>query len=179
MSTLIRDLLSFSLLSQIDKKSVIVDLNDTVKHVVDDFEDTIKIKKAVLNVGSLPSVHAYPAHMSQLFNNLIDNALKFGKENPVINIASETVSKEDIEKYELDSDKKYVAITISDNGVGFDQKYISKMFTLFQKLNTVKDLEGSGVGLAICKKIVEDHGGIILAKGKDNEGANFTIIIPK
>lgn len=179
MSTLIRDLLSFSLLSQIEKKLVIVDLNETVKHVVDDFEGTIEIKKAIINVGPLPSVHAYPAHMNQLFTNLVDNALKFAKENPVVNITSSKLSNEDVEKYELDRAKKYVAITVSDNGIGFDQKYASKMFTLFQRLDNIKGLEGSGVGLAICKKIVEDHGGIIVAKGTENEGATFTVILPE
>jgi two-component system, chemotaxis family, CheB/CheR fusion protein len=178
MSTLIRDLLSFSLLSQADKKLLTVDLNETLKHVIEDFEGTIEIKKAIVNVGPLPSVHAEPVHMSQLFSNLIGNALKFGKENPVINITSEKVSIDQVAKYELNRDKQYIAIIISDNGMGFDQKYATKMFTLFQRLDNIKGMEGSGVGLAICKRIVEDHGGVILANGKENEGATFTVVLP-
>lgn len=179
MSTLIRDLFRFSLLSKVDRKSVRVDLNETLKHVINDFESVIEIKKAVVNVSHLPSVHAEPAHMSQLFNHLVDNALKFSKENPVIGITSEKVSNEVVTKYALDRDKNYVAISVSDNGIGFDEKYATKMFTLFQRLGNIKDLEGSGVGLAICKKIVEDHGGIIMATGKEDEGANFTVVLPE
>src|SRR5690606_6088970 len=126
----------------------------------------------------LPTICAEPAHMSQLFHNLIENALKFGKGNIVINITSERVSEQDLTKYELSKDKQYVSVIVSDNGIGFDQKFAPKMFTLFQMLNPIKGVEGSGVGLAICKKIVEDHGGIILAQGKENEGASFTIILP-
>lgn len=178
MSTLIRDLLSFSLLSQVDKKLVKVDLNEILKNVIEDLELTIGIKKATINVSPLPTICAEPAHMSQLFHNLIENALKFGKGNIVINITSERVSEQDLTKYELSKDKQYVSVIVSDNGIGFDQKFAPKMFTLFQMLNPIKGVEGSGVGLAICKKIVEDHGGIILAQGKENEGASFTIILP-
>ena len=78
----------------------------------------------------------------------------------------------------MPKDKEYEAIIVSDNGIGFEQKYASKIFTLFQRLENINDIEGSGVGLAICKKIVEDHGGIILAKGVENEGATFTVILP-
>lgn len=178
MSTLIRDLLSFSLLSQVEKKLVKVDLNEILKNVIEDFELIIESKKAIINLSPLPSIYAEPAHMTQLFHNLIGNSLKFGTENIVINVTSEKVTKQSLAKYELNKDKQYVAINVNDNGIGFDQKYAPKMFTLFQRLDNKKGVEGSGVGLAICKKIVEDHGGIILAKGKENEGATFTVIFP-
>ena len=178
MSTLIRDLVNFSLLTQVDRKLVKVDLNEILKNVIEDFELIIDSKKATINVSTLPTIYAEPAHMSQLFHNLIGNALKFGKGNTVINVTSEKVTEQDLEKYELSKDKQYVSIIVSDNGIGFDQKFVPKMFTLFQMLNPIKGVEGSGVGLAICKKIVEDHGGIILAKGKENEGATFTVIFP-
>ena len=178
MSTLIRDLLSFSLISQANRKLVTVDLNNTLRHVIEEFDLVIETKKCVVNISQLPCVKAEPVHMTQLFQNLIGNALKFGKENMVINVTSEKVTEDTVEKYELSRDKKYVAIAVSDNGIGFDEKYSSKMFTLFQRLGNTKGVEGSGVGLAICKKIVDDHGGVIIAKGKENEGATFTVVLP-
>ena len=178
MSTLIRDLLSFSLLSQAERTIMKVDLNETLKHVVEDFELVVDSKKAVINFSQLPSVKAEPVHMTQLFQNLIGNALKFGKENIVINVTSEEVAIGELAAYELSKDERYVAISVSDNGVGFNQKFAAKMFGLFQRLDNIKGVEGSGVGLAICKKIVEDHGGVILANGKENAGATFVVILP-
>lgn len=178
MSMLLRDLLSFSLLGKGDKKLVTVDLNETLKHVVEDFELDIESKKAVINLSPLPSVKAEPVHMTQLFQNLISNALKFAKKDVVINITSEKVTKESLATYELSNDKQYVAISVSDNGGGFDERFAPKMFGLFQRLENIKGVEGTGVGLAICKKIVEDHGGTIFAKGKENEGATFTVVLP-
>ena len=177
-STLIKNLLSFSLLSQTDRKFVQVDLNETVKQVVDDFEMVIESKKAVINLSTLPSIKAEPVHMNQLFQNLISNALKFGRENAIINVTSEKVSKERLATYELNQDNQYVAISVSDNGLGFNQKFATKMFALFQRLDNTKGVDGSGVGLAICKKITDDHGGLIFAHGKENEGATFTLILP-
>lgn len=178
MSMLVKDLLSFSLLSLDDKKLVTVDLNETLKHVLVDLEEVITGKAAVVNVSSLPKIHGVPVQMSQLFYNLLNNALKFGKESIVINVTAEEVSDQRIKDYELNTASRYVAIAVSDNGIGFDQKYMSKLFMLFQRLHPRKGTNGSGVGLAICKKIVEDHRGIILATGKVNEGSTFTVILP-
>lgn len=178
MSRLVKDLLSFSLLSLGEKQLVKVDLNATLTDVIEDLQEAIERKQAVINLSRLPSIHAVPIQMSQLFHNLIDNALKFGKQNAIINVAAEGVSEETIAKHELEKGRQYVAISVSDNGIGFDNKYISKLFVLFQRLHVIKGLEGSGVGLAICKKIVEDHKGVILADGRENEGATFTVILP-
>ena len=178
MSILIRDLLSFSLLSKDKIKMVKVNLDEILKNVLEDFEFVIESKNAVINISPLPAVKGEPVHMTQLFKNLIGNALKFSKENAVINITSESVQAKTLAKYKLLKDSKYVAVSISDNGVGFEQKYVSTIFTLFQRLGNLKGVEGSGVGLAICKKIVDDHGGIILANGVENQGATFTVILP-
>lgn len=178
MAKLVKDLLSFSVLSLGDKKLFIVDLNETLKHVIEDLEAVIESKQAVINTSHLPSIHGVPVQMSQLFHNLISNALKFSKENPIIDVTAEDVAEESISKYELDKARRYVAIVVSDNGIGFDEKYVSKIFVLFQRLHTIKGIDGSGVGLAICRKIVEDHRGVILANGKENEGATFTVILP-
>ena len=179
MSTLVKDLLSFSLLSVDEKNLITVNLNVTLKHVIEDLEAIIDSKQAVINVSPLPCIHGVPVQMYQLFSNLINNALKFGKENVIVNVTAEDLSEESIAKYELDKARQYVAIAVTDNGIGFDQKYISKLFLLFQRLHTIKGIDGSGVGLALCKRIVEDHHGMILANGKENEGATFTVILPK
>ena len=178
MSKLVKDLLSFSVLSLGDKKLITVDLNETLKDVIEDFEAVIESKHAVINISHLPSIHGVPVQMSQLFHNLISNALKFSKENPRIDVMAQHVPEEVISKYELDKGRQYVAIVVSDNGIGFDEKYSSKLFVLFQRLHTMKEIDGSGVGLAICKKIVEDHQGVVVANGKEHEGATFTVILP-
>ncbi len=110
--------------------------------------------------------------------NPISNALKFSKGNPLINISSREVTALDLATHpELVKDKAYVAISVKDNGIDFDQKYAEKMFILFQRLNDNKVAEGTGVGLAICKKIVEDHKGFIFAQGIPNGGATFTVFL--
>lgn len=179
MSLLLNDLLSFLLLIKPERKAQAVDLNAIMKNVVETFAATIALKKVIVNVGELPSVQADPGHMTELFHQLLDNSLKFGKDNPVINVSCREVSGKQLTEYALNPERKYAAITVNDNGIGFEQKYSSKIFALFQRLDDLKDGEGSGVGLAICKKIVVDHGGIILADGIANKGATFTVILPE
>lgn len=179
MSTLLKDLLSFSILINTGKEKLVeVELNDILKDVIKDFEVSIGELKAVINVSLLPNILGQPVQLNQLFHNLIGNALKFGREQPVINITSNEATEEDFSTYlELKNDTRYVSIHVNDNGVGFEQKYVHKIFTLFQRLND-KKVEGTGMGLAICKKIVEDHEGFIFANGITNVGATFTIFLP-
>jgi signal transduction histidine kinase len=180
MATLIKDLLAFSLLNRSDSKPVPVDLNQILKDVLNDFETTIEEKKAVVNVQTLPIVQAEPIQINQLFHNLLSNSLKFSKADPEITILSRDSNKEDLLKYpELDRDKNYVAISVSDNGIGFDDRFIDRMFILFQRLHDKKDVAGTGVGLTVCKKIVEDHGGFIYGHGEEGRGATFTIFLPR
>jgi two-component system, chemotaxis family, CheB/CheR fusion protein len=179
MAALIKDLLSFSVLSRSEKKSVSVDLNHVVKEVLDDFEISIDEKKAVFKIGLLPVIHAEPIQMNQLFHNLLSNSLKFSKTHTEISISARDSNAADFVQYpELDIDKHYVAMSVSDNGIGFDNHHLHKMFTLFQKLNDKKDVEGTGIGLAVCKKIAEDHGGFIFGQGEKGCGATFTIFLP-
>jgi two-component system CheB/CheR fusion protein len=180
MSMLIKDLLSFTVLIKDDNKTFIdVDLNETLKYVIDDLETTIENKKATINVASLPRIHGDPMRMSQLFHNLISNALKFSEQNPVIAVSSRTVTPEDFRIYpDLLQDVVYQVIAVSDNGMGFDDKYAAQIFILFERLNDLKGSDGSGAGLAICKKIVEDHGGLIYAHGEKGIGATFTVFLP-
>lgn len=180
MSDLIKDLLTFTALVKKDDRTFVkVDLNETLKNVIEDFEGIIDRRKATINLSSLPAIPAEPVQMNQLFHNLLSNALKFSKENPVITVSSREVTPEDLSTYpELRKDVHYVSISVNDNGIGFDQIYADKIFTLFQRLRDKKEIGGTGVGLTICKKIVEDHGGFIFAKGIKNVGATFTIFMP-
>ena len=178
MSALLSDLHSFSVLKDDPWKFVTVDLNEVVNAVLKSFETKITAKKATVHVSSLPEIHADPVQMQQLFSHLVSNALKFNLEQPVVDIAAKVVSKGDYSMYPgLQKDISYVSISIKDNGIGFEQKYASKVFVLFQQL---MDLHagGTGIGLAICKKIVDNHRGFIFAEGKPNEGATFTVFLP-
>ncbi|MEX2231346.1 MAG: CheR family methyltransferase, partial [Cyclobacteriaceae bacterium] len=178
MSTLLNDLLSYSLLlKNREKEFVPVDLNKTIANVCKDLELSIDEKKAELSVESLPEILGEPVQINQLFYNLISNALKFNNAKPVINISVEKVSLKDF-KNGLKEGRRYACICVKDNGIGFDQKYADKIFTLFQRLHDKPDVKGSGMGLAICKKIVEDHGGAIFAESNENEGATFWIFLP-
>lgn len=180
MAALIRDLLDFSVLSRSEKKSRPVDLNQILKDVLNDFEISIDEKKAVVRIATLPVVQAEPIQMNQLFHNLLSNSLKFSKTSPEITISSRDAIREDFLKYpELDKDCNYVAISFGDNGIGFDNHYIDKMFVLFQRLHNVQGVDGTGVGLTVCKKIVEDHRGFIYAHGEPGIGATFTIFLPR
>jgi signal transduction histidine kinase len=178
MRNLINALLSYSKLSAVSLFTL-VNLNEVVKDAVADLEITIKEKQADINVSQLPELEAIPGQMRQMFQNLLSNALKFSKTNtpPVINIFSEPVNELSL-KAAPDQKGKYVRIDISDNGIGLDESYIDKIFVIFQRLHGKTQYEGTGIGLAIVKKIIEKHNGIIGVKSKEGEGATFTIVLP-
>ena len=178
MRNLINALLSYSKLSAVSLFTL-VNLNEVVKDAVADLEITIKEKQACINVSQLPELEAIPGQMRQMFQNLLSNALKFSKTNtpPVINIYSEPVNDLSPEAAP-DKNGKYVRIDISDNGIGLDESYIDKIFVIFQRLHGKTQYEGTGIGLAIVKKIIEKHNGIIGVKSKEGEGATFTIVLP-
>jgi len=179
MSVLISDLLSFSTLVKQNAKRTKVNLKETVQKVIEDFEIAIEEKKAIVKYSSLPVIHAQPIQMNQLFSNLIGNALKFSKANPVITISADSARSKDFIKYaDLEKGVEYTSIQVKDNGIGFNQKYVDKIFLLFQRLNGDKIKNGTGLGLSLCKKIVDDHNGFIYANGKENEGATFTVFLP-
>jgi signal transduction histidine kinase len=178
MRNLINALLSYSKLSA-GSLFTLVNLNEVVKDALADLEITIKEKQAGINVSQLPQLEAIPGQMRQMFQNLISNALKFSKTNtpPVINIFSEPVNELSLEAAP-DKNGKYVRIDISDNGIGLDESYIDKIFVIFQRLHGKTQYEGTGIGLAIVKKIIEKHNGIIGVKSTEGEGATFTIVLP-
>ncbi len=137
-------------------------------------------KKATIKSDVLPTVHGVSLQLSQLFANLIGNALKFTEANPIITISSTILKGADAKKKNpvLDGTKNYVELIFSDNGIGFDQQYAEKIFTIFQRLNSREEFAGTGIGLALCKKIVENHDGHILARGELGKGAEFVVYLP-
>lgn len=187
MTSLIQDLLNYSRLLQHEKLFVKTDLNETLKNILSDFELLIHEKKAVIKSDTLSIIDAIPLQINQLFYNLISNALKFSKEDvpPVITITSRTLSKKAIKKYptlvtlsEVEGQPKYIEIIFKDNGIGFEHKYAKQIFTIFQRLHNKETFIGTGIGLALTKKIIENHHGEIFADAKENKGAEFHVILP-
>lgn len=167
MRSLIQDLLTFSQINKEEVRFKEVDLNQTAADACQDFEMVIEEKGATVNIAPLPVVWSDERMMRQLFENIISNSLKYSKPSiaPVVDIAVE--KKND-----------FIELRFSDNGIGFNDTYLPQMFTLFQRLHTRENFEGTGMGLAICSKIAEMHGGKIWAEGKEGEGAIFYVSLP-
>ncbi|MBE9464305.1 chemotaxis protein CheB [Dyadobacter subterraneus] len=181
MSRLIQDLLNYSYLINHDILFAPTDLDETLKDILNDFELLIDQKKAKITSDTLPIIEAIPLQMNQLFYNLISNALKFSLDNvpPVIHISIHSLSEKETKKHPgLNSRVKYCEIIFKDNGIGFDQKYDEQIFTIFQRLNQPAKYQGTGIGLALTKKIIENHHGEIYVEAKEYAGAAFHIILP-
>lgn len=180
MQALIRDLLTFSKIS--DEKIAFVksDLNEVIQDVIKDFETTITHKKARIIIEPLPKLYVNPGLMRPLFYNLISNALKYTKSQgtPEIIIRSETSTNGEPLNGKEKTSNKFCRIYVQDNGIGFDQKYGEQIFEMFKRLHGNSEFEGTGIGLALCKKIVEKHNGFISALSKENDGATFIISLP-
>jgi signal transduction histidine kinase len=168
MRRLIEDILSFSEVNNKQLELNPLDLNTIAQECIQDMEVLISEKKATISVKELPTIQADRALIRQLFNNIVSNALKYSKENvPArITISSKNGKNDDILLY------------FKDNGIGFEEKYLDKIFTLFQRLHGTQTYKGTGLGLAICKKIVQLHNGKIEGKSELNKGATFIITIP-
>jgi len=180
MSVLITDILSFSSVKR-QEDFVVTDLNKVWQDVLADFELTIAQKEPLIEAEPLPVIEAIPLQMNQLFYNLLNNSLKFSKEDekPVIKITSGVVDEEKRTALHLPAGVVYYEIVFTDNGIGFSQEYAELIFGLFKRLNDKHYYPGSGIGLALCKKVVNNHRGIIIAKGAENEGASFFIYLPE
>ncbi|RYU93393.1 sensor histidine kinase [Emticicia agri] len=179
MSNLIKDVLDFSRLSITDEQFVAVDLNEVLNLVKVDFELLIEEKSAVIHSDTLPVVPGIQLQLTQLFFNLLSNALKFSKKQPVITIKSRKLNFDEINSIiDLDANKNYYLIEFQDNGIGFEQQYARQIFTIFQRLNDKQSYAGTGIGLALCKKIVENHNGYITATSELGEGATFHVYLP-
>ena len=181
MSELISSLLNFSRLVNNEDRMVDVDLNDVLQYVISDFELLIRQKNAVIQYDNLPVLKANPLQMNQLLYNLLMNALKFTKDGQGAEIRivrSELDGDVAAIAFGLPQNARYCHIRVIDNGIGFEQQYAGKIFDIFQRLHDRSAYEGTGIGLALCKKIVSNHGGHIYAEGKLEFGATFHIILP-
>lgn len=179
MSKLIKDLLNFSRISNYQEHFKPVSLNDIVRRILDDQELRIKGLNVQVEMGNLPLVPAVASQMDHLFNNLISNALKFTRPGvqPLLRIQAKSV---DGSAYEgLMTDELYVQVTVEDNGIGFDEKYRDHIFKVFQRLHGKSVFEGTGIGLAICKRVVLYHNGYITAYSQLNEGSTFVVVLPE
>ena len=128
-----------------------------------------------------PVLEASAAELAQLFTNLLSNAIKFRKTDchPVISIAVRELTKDEKLQMKLKADRIFYRFDVSDNGIGFEQEYADRIFLIFQRLNGKSEFPGSGIGLAICKKIVDNHSGIIFAASEPGQGSTFTVILPE
>lgn len=181
MSGLIQSLLEYSRVANATVRYERLDLNTLLESILTDYELLIEQKEASIEIGDLPTIEAVPLQMNQLFFNLVGNALKFTKRGivPFIKIKAEPLSEQCKLRFpELVPSEGYTTITVQDNGIGFDQEFASKIFTVFQRLNDRSSYGGYGIGLALCKKVVLQHGGIIFAEAELNKGATFTVILP-
>ena len=172
MMSLIEDLLNFSRVNRPTEGFEVVDLSQLLSRVLSDLEVLINSRNVRLEIGKLPSIEGRKSQIGQLFQNLISNAIKFNdKEQPVISITCNTYTDQV-------TANKFAKIEIKDNGIGFENMYKHRIFEIFQRLHGKAEYPGTGIGLAICKKIVEAHGGTISAEGDLGDGATFTITFP-
>jgi signal transduction histidine kinase len=180
MSQLIQSVLNYSRVSQSQDLFEPTDLNQIIARIRTDFELVIEEKNAVVQSDDLPVIPGVPLQLSQLFSNLISNALKFSTEHPLITISvSDATPAEISARTPLDPAREYVHIWVEDNGIGFSQQYSERIFAIFQRLHDRQTYAGTGIGLALCKKIVDRHGGDISAQGEVGKGARFDIYLPK
>jgi signal transduction histidine kinase len=178
MQVLIQDILTLSKISADKNSFVETDMNALVKEVIADIDDAVREKHARILLDKLPVLFVNPGLIRPLFYNLISNSLKYSKKNvpPLIRISSEiSFGRNGASK---EGKHKYCRISITDNGIGFEQKHSEQIFSMFKRLHGNSEFEGTGIGLAICKKIAEQHNGFISARSKVNEGSTFIISLP-
>ncbi|RZJ70686.1 response regulator [Flavobacterium sp.] len=178
MTSLINDLLDYSRLSS-EVVPEEVYLEDVINEVLADLEHQIATKDAKIFVSNMPRLEGIPGQLRQLFQNIIGNALKFSKEGiaPQIDVSCERIGTKDFAGA-ISDNGQFCRITIKDNGIGFEEIYLDRIFVIFQSLHDRKSFEGTGIGLAIAKKIVERHNGLITAKSQPGEGTSFIVILP-
>ncbi len=167
MQALIKDLLAYCRAGKNEQTWISIDLNDVINNVLRDLEASIQESKARIKIERLPTVQANPREINQLFQNLISNAIKFrGKNTPCIEIKAQ-------------SQQQQWLISVKDNGIGIEPQYQDKIFQIFQRLHSLEEYPGTGVGLAICQKIVERHGGSIWVESQPNRGSTFYFTLPQ
>jgi hypothetical protein len=180
MRTLIDDLLLFSRANKTEKVFESADLTYLLEKSIQELSFEIEEKKAVIYTAQLPVLNVIPFQIQQLFINLIGNSLKYSKQgiSPEIRIDCSNASSDDYPSLRMNNQVKYYKISVTDNGLGFEQQYAESIFLLFHRLHNKTEYPGSGIGLSICKKIVENHNGFIIAEGKPGIGSVFTFFLP-
>ena len=182
MRLLVDDLLEYSHVSRGNQEVEDVDMNQKVQLIQTDLELMMAEKEATINVGTLPVVRGYRRQLQQLLHNLLHNALKYSKPGVpvVVNIASQTATGKEtgVSVRPEDQDKTFYVVEISDNGIGFEQEYAEKIFNIFTRLHGNTEYTGTGVGLAIVKKVVDNHDGYIAAESSPGNGATFKLLLP-
>lgn len=181
MRMLIDNLLNFSRLTSKKVEYEKVNLDKLLDETLSEIELQVDESGTKIVRAPLPVLEVIPSQIKQLFSNIILNSIKFAREgvSPVIAIACSKLTQQENEAYKLQKDLQYYAISIQDNGIGFEQEYAEKIFQIFQRLHGKAEYPGAGIGLAICKKIAENHHGKLLAVGKPGEGATFTVLLPE
>jgi light-regulated signal transduction histidine kinase (bacteriophytochrome) len=183
MSLLIRDLLEFSRLLNSEKLMRPVKLSQVIAAVVNDFEITIAEKNAVIEIGELPVIEAVNLQMNQLFYNLMSNSLKFTNPDkaPRIKISSRILTADEVADNLQKPNQQFVSheITFTDNGIGFESKYSEQIFEVFKRLHGREIYPGSGIGLALCRRIVSNHNGHLFVNSEPDSGTSFHIILPE
>lgn len=179
MKVLIVDILTYSKLSAGESALAYVDLNELLKEILEDFDLKIFEKRANVEIGKLCTVEGNKGQLRQVFHNLMSNALKFVSTDriPNLSIQQKQVSAKEL-GLSLENECQYCRITVKDNGIGFDERYASTIFSLFEKLNPKSTFDGSGIGLAIAKKIIDKHHGVIIATSAIGQGSEFNVILP-
>ena len=179
MQTMINDLLAISMISG-NKSFETYSLQKIWDETLQTLEYKIEQKNAIVKADKLPEANIIPSQFRQLFQNLLSNSLKFVREDvqTVITVRCQHLKAHEVTHYQLGAGNKFLKLEFSDNGIGFENEFAGRIFAIFQRLHGRSEYEGSGIGLAICKKIVEHHGGVIYASGIPDQGATFTIILP-
>lgn len=180
MQNLINALLNYSRANTSEVILVPTDLNSIIEEVKNNLSELIEEDNIIIETSALPTLNIIPIQFNQLFSNIILNAIKYRKqdESVVIKISAEIISSDKIQKQVSFISDRYWKIKISDNGIGFEQQFANKIFELFQRLHGRSEYEGTGIGLAICKKIVQNHHGFIEAIGQPDIGSTFNIYLP-
>jgi len=178
---LIDGLMDFSRLTREEQSFEKANMNALFQEVKTELELKIEETEATVTSAHLPTLEAVPVQIKQLLSNLLLNSLKFRRQNvaPVIQLGCRKLSKQDVAKHRLDTAVSHFEITVQDNGIGFEEEYAERIFQMFQRLHGKAEYPGAGIGLALCKKIVENHHGIIFAKSQLGHGTIFSIILPE
>jgi signal transduction histidine kinase len=180
MQTLINDLLSFSRAVNSEKTFELTEINTIINEVREDLAEDLQEKNAMIHLEGRYAIDLIPFQFRQMLYNLVGNSLKFSNPDvsPIIKISAQLIDGVDWTTLGLDTKTRYCQVTVTDNGIGFDPKYSSKIFEMFQSLHLRSEYKGTGLGLAIVKKIVDNHRGIIHATSELNVGTRFDIYFP-